>query len=428
MYDADDFLDVFVIMDPCEGSSSMKNPMRLERDSEKSKSNKATSQNRGPNDDGENVFTSMSNQTDSSLALQNRPQARHMNSLSSNESGQSNRLSENTPEYYRNSGSQSQSYKLSSSSTDQVESTSSSKSESSAYDNGLDSNEAPICQRHKVYLDKSVNSFPSTSGTSKSGEALESNFKESRKRPSTLKLNRPNLDDDSSSDTGNDDYSLGSEDGCIYTYRGGEHLADLPSSFFSLDMGLPLDKHLPLPPNYPVPQQAAPNARDRDSRASSPDMEFLEMDFDPGPSCEVDTGDESTPDADLDAASNMPEESEPVIRGTSPEYSAGAVINPPVVPVIPDSELYRDVPSTSRGISYAQGDVAEEPKTQTSHIYYGPYITHVNARGEQILVRRTMSHWPYNTPVSLHVSSGDLVSPREMLNCKFLFIYLFYCE
>lgn len=434
MHNAEDFLVNKVIMDSYEDSASMKNPKRVECDSEKNRNCKGTPRQKGANDDAENVFTSMSNQADSSFNPHNGPRTRHLNSLSSNESGQSSRLSENSSECYRTcSGSQPQlCNRVSSSSTDPLETPSTSRSDSNVCDNGVESSsDVHVCQRHKVCLDKVGSSYLPASSASKSCENMEnSGLRENRKRPSSLKLNRPNLDDDSSSDTGNDDYSLGSEDGCIYTYRGGEHLADLPSSFFSLDMGLPLDKHLPLPPNYPVAPQAALAPAGRDSRASSPDMDFLEMDFDPGPSCEVDTGDESTPDADLEAASNMPDESEPMIRGTSPEYLAAARPNPPVVAVSSDAELFCNVPSTSRGITKAQGDVEEE---RVNHVYYGPYITHLNARGEQLMVRRTMSHCPQNAPVSFHVSSGDLVSPREMLNCKFkimqsiyLFLFLYF--
>ncbi|XP_039277754.1 uncharacterized protein LOC111046183 isoform X2 [Nilaparvata lugens] len=60
---------------------------------------------------------------------------------------------------------------------------------------------------------------------------------------------------------------------CIYTYKGDENqMADLPSSFFRLGV-------------------AQPPGAGRESRSSSPDMDYLEMDFDPGPS--NDRGDSS---------------------------------------------------------------------------------------------------------------------------------------
>lgn len=66
-----------------------------------------------------------------------------------------------------------------------------------------------------------------------------------------------------------DDLFSVSDDGCIYTYKG-DQVADLPSSFFNLNDLLPL--------------QMAPPEENNAERNSSPEMDFLEMDFDPGPS------------------------------------------------------------------------------------------------------------------------------------------------
>lgn len=56
-----------------------------------------------------------------------------------------------------------------------------------------------------------------------------------------------------------------SDDGCIYTYKG-DQVADLPRTFFNLNTSLLL-----------------PHDVDRE-QSLSPEMDFLEMDFDPGPS------------------------------------------------------------------------------------------------------------------------------------------------
>ncbi|XP_045777268.1 uncharacterized protein LOC123875470 isoform X1 [Maniola jurtina] len=412
-------------MDSPEESTLSRNRGKHDRENEIPRNCKGTSKQPVQGDCDGNVFTSMSHESDLRSRPLNGPRARSLNSLSNNETGQpSNRLMENNLRQ-ESSNTPQTSKSVNKFSVNQFDLVSASKSDTNARDNGLSSGQdKQTCQKHKVCLESVSNSYsmnaPSTSGasTSRIGEVLldNSGFRESRKRPSSLKLNKPNLEaDDSSSDTGNDDYSLGSEDGCIYTYRGGEHLADLPSSFFSLDMGLPLDRHLPLLPNYPVAQPAGQNAREHGSRISSPDMDFLEMDFDPGPSCEVDTGDESTPDADLDVE-NMHEEDDPVIvRGTSPEYLPSVVQQQPIA-VASSSQAnvepndYNE-PSTSRG-----AEPAQEPDNARGVQTYGPYITHVNVRGENILVRRTMSNCPSNNIVSVHASSGDLVSPREILN------------
>ncbi|CAD0203211.1 unnamed protein product [Chrysodeixis includens] len=424
-------------MDSSKDSQSTKNSDKLDGDEEKNKNFKSPPTQAGQRDNAENLFTSPSNPGSSFVPL-NGPRTNHTNSLAGNESGsQSSKCSDNKSESNKNSSNSMPSQMCNNKITnsDQADSAvaGNSRSISLLCDNGTEPNQdKQTCQRHKVYERAGSSSLPSTSGTSRASENPDNSyFRENRKRPSSLRLNRQNLDEDSSSDTGNDDYSLGSEDGCIYTYRGGEHLADLPSSFFSLDMGLPLEKHLPMP-NYQGPQQAAPAAvREPVSRASSPDMDFLEMDFDPGPSCEVDTGDESSPDADLESASNMPEENEVVPRGTSPEYVPAVRYNVPpvVVPTVPTSQASgshgeadpysHSVPSTSRGVVMGHGDASESTSSQNyvdQNYSFGPYITHVNSRGEQLVVRRTMSHGPLSIPVSLHVSSGDLVSPREILN------------
>lgn len=80
-----------------------------------------------------------------------------------------------------------------------------------------------------------------------------------------------------------------SDDGCIYTYKG-DHVADLPSSFFSLEM--------PLARSPEVPANRQDNA--------SPEMDFLEMDFDPGPSGDADSDSQSN--ADMENTENLPQD------------------------------------------------------------------------------------------------------------------------
>lgn len=395
-------------MDSNNESTSMTNSTKQEGD-EKNKNIKGTPRQSGQGDSEDKVSYQTAAQSSSFVPLNgSRTVVGNSSNYGDTQSGTS---SEKSGECYRGRGSNQTVNKVNS--TDGLNETASSSRSSLNTNNGLDYIDIQP-PRYKVTPDKAGSSTaPSTSGASRGSDNDVFINKENRKRPSSLKLNRPNLDDDSSSDTGNDDYSLGSEDGCIYTYRGGEHLADLPSSFFSLDMGLPLDRHLPIPHNYAVQQQAAGNQREGGSRASSPDMDFLEMDFDPGPSCEVDTGDESTPDADLDIGNNMPEEIEPVVvRGTTPEYSAAPRYNP-VPPSMPiwhqEDHTYSSQPSTSGGLTSTSN-------TDTTQHMYGPYITHVNARGEQLLVRRTMPHWV--TPANMHMLNGDLVAQKDTNNCK----------
>lgn len=80
-----------------------------------------------------------------------------------------------------------------------------------------------------------------------------------------------------------------SDDGCIYTYKG-DHVADLPSSFFSLD----------------IPLARSPEVHTNRQDNASPEMDFLEMDFDPGPSGDADSDSQSN--ADMENTENLPQD------------------------------------------------------------------------------------------------------------------------
>lgn len=416
-------------MDPRNNSESLRKIAELNCETFTNQNNKGTPK---PSDHGDDVLTPMSNQSDSNSSTPlNGSLLRYLNTLPSIDNyQQSPQPKETSTASSKNINSASHLRMCNqinnSNNFEPAELSSSSRTDSD--DNGLN-NQPQSCQRHWVCLDKAGNNFngPSTSGTNKSSDNIDNNIvKENRKRPSSLRLSRPHLDDEeSSSDTGNDDYSLGSEDGCIYTYRGGEHLADLPSSFFSLDMGLPLDKHLPLPPNYVVRPDGLPNNREPRSRASSPDMDFLEMDFDPGPSCDADTGEDSSSDVELEDINEIPEENPAVLpRELTPlvVVAKAKEESPSVQPVPGPSKpehQYYDMPCTSSSVVTEAGET-EASASDIASRDIGPYITHVNVRGERLLVKRTMSKRMPAVLVSQHVSSGDLVSPRELLNRTYI--------
>lgn len=91
--------------------------------------------------------------------------------------------------------------------------------------------------------------------------------------------------DDESSSGNEGDEALSNDDCCIYTYKG-DQFADLPSSFFKLDM---MTNGLDQPGEGEPPKEAPAEENERSHSGSSPDMDFLEMDFDPGPSIEQDS-------------------------------------------------------------------------------------------------------------------------------------------
>ncbi|XP_034235856.1 uncharacterized protein LOC117642120 isoform X2 [Thrips palmi] len=94
--------------------------------------------------------------------------------------------------------------------------------------------------------------------------------------PHSAKRLQSPVDSDNSSDTGNDD-GLSGDECCIYTYKGDQN-ADISNGL----LGLSLPQVNEHPPAHPV---------DNGNRngGSSPEMDFLEMDFDPDPLGEQDS-------------------------------------------------------------------------------------------------------------------------------------------
>lgn len=84
-------------------------------------------------------------------------------------------------------------------------------------------------------------------------------------------LNQENLNNESDSSSSEDNDLSVSDDGCIYTYKA-DSVPDLPDLFNNLEM--------PVINNEP---------NDQRENTSSPEMDFLEMDFEPEPSVDADT-------------------------------------------------------------------------------------------------------------------------------------------
>ncbi|KAJ1523948.1 hypothetical protein ONE63_010496 [Megalurothrips usitatus] len=139
------------------------------------------------------------------------------------------------------------------------------------------------------------------------------------------------VDTDSSSDTGNDD-GLSGDECCIYTYKGDQN-ADLSNGLLGLSIPQANDQQ-PHGPHLPLANQAHRNG------GSSPEMDFLEMDFDPDTMGEQDSVEDDnvqvnlldrpgrvSPSPSAEDASN--ELSAPVLsadRSSSEEEGAGALM------------------------------------------------------------------------------------------------------
>nr|CAD7603610.1 unnamed protein product [Timema genevievae] len=97
---------------------------------------------------------------------------------------------------------------------------------------------------------------------------------------------------DSSSDTENNgDEGLSGDECCIYTYKG-DQSADLPNSFFSLEFLSREGDHRDFRDELAGGREEDHRVENNRDGSSSPEMDFLEMDFDPGPSCEQDSDEE----------------------------------------------------------------------------------------------------------------------------------------
>lgn len=130
----------------------------------------------------------------------------------------------------------------------------------------------------------------------------------------TVKRLSTPVDSDSSSDTGNDD-GLSGDECCIYTYKGDQN-ADLSNGLLGLS--------LPQANEHPV--LAHPVNDEHRHGASSPEMDFLEMDFDPDPLGEQDSVEEDNIQVDIlnrpDRVSSSPS---PSAEEVSNELSAPAL-------------------------------------------------------------------------------------------------------
>ena len=98
-------------------------------------------------------------------------------------------------------------------------------------------------------------------------------------------------DDDSSSDTANEgEDGQSADECCFYTYKG-DQMADLPTSFYTHDVLARGDQSGEGGRREDGDDEG--RVGNRNGGGSSPEMDFLEMDFDPGPSCEQDSEDDS---------------------------------------------------------------------------------------------------------------------------------------
>lgn len=203
-----------------------------------------------------------------------------------------------------------------------------------------------------------------------------------------------------------------SDDGCIYTYKG-DQAADLPSSFFSLDLPIPR-----------TPEVSITNRLE----TVSPEMDFLEMDFDPGPSGDADSDSQSN--ADLENTENLPEDSSynKVIDLKDNNTAAVKVFAMPSLcnelkenctPIVPTKlEIIKEIPCASSSSSvntYQPKNTSRDQPKPTSSIT--ERIRKICLPWSCSLSQRTTStRFKTYSSKRLHCCQGEFTLPTEKIS------------
>lgn len=116
-------------------------------------------------------------------------------------------------------------------------------------------------------------------------------FEEKNVQSKDKKRKTVNVLENENSSGNEGDEGLSGDDCCIYTYKG-DQFADLPNSLFPADLldgeGEQKQRENHREPSFRRPRDEA----EYSDHGSSPEMDYLEMDFDPGPSLEQDSEDD----------------------------------------------------------------------------------------------------------------------------------------
>lgn len=205
------------------------------------------------------------------------------------------------------------------------------------------------------------------------------------------------------SSSGNEGDMSDGEDYCIYTYKGNDNMINM-------------DRKEEINQGQAVEQEVGGQYH---SGRSSPEMDFLEMDFDPGPSCEQDTGDSdmASINEDIQNITLDNAEADPVLN----DLSSGKVVSRQGVAVISQHSS-----QTGQNVSHAaaqQCSNSQLTNEQSSKQTYSPPCfpststgagCHVNLHGkaESIGSHRTLG-CPLRESYGYHNTSGDLISPGD---------------
>ncbi|KAL6266342.1 hypothetical protein P5V15_003197 [Pogonomyrmex californicus] len=199
------------------------------------------------------------------------------------------------------------------------------------------------------------------------------------------------------SSSGNEGDMSDGEDYCIYTYKGNDDV-------------IHLDQQEELHQDHAENQEAEGQNH---SGRSSPEMDFLEMDFDPGPSCELDTGDSDLASINEDiqniALDNI--EQDPVLN----DLSSGKVVSKQGLIAIPQTSkqtVNQNVNHTAFQQCTSNQCTIEQNAKSTYSAPWMPSTSAGTGRWDSATLYRNTG-CPVRESYGYHNTSGDLISPGD---------------
>ncbi|XP_077275550.1 uncharacterized protein LOC143904608 isoform X2 [Temnothorax americanus] len=198
------------------------------------------------------------------------------------------------------------------------------------------------------------------------------------------------------SSSGNEGDMSDGEDYCIYTYKG-------------IDDVIHLDQQEELNQDHAANQEAEGQNH---SGRSSPEMDFLEMDFDPGPSCELDTGDSDLASINEDiqniALDNI--EQDPVLN----DLSSGKVVSRQGLVAMPQTskQTAQHVNHTTFQQCTSNQCTVEQSAKPTYSAPWMPSTSAGTGRWDSATLYRNTG-CPVRESYGYHNTSGDLISPSD---------------
>ncbi|XP_014478651.1 PREDICTED: uncharacterized protein LOC106746509 isoform X2 [Dinoponera quadriceps] len=257
--------------------------------------------------------------------------------------------------------------------------------------------EADCSWTSKSYGSKRVlNNIGGSIGSTSQGTCcvLRPNINGSREAAGPSGLQRREQVERMDSSSGNEGDMSDGEDYCIYTYKGN-------------DDAIHLDQKEELNQGHVEDRGAAGQYH---SGRSSPEMDFLEMDFDPGPSCEQDTGDSDLASINEDIQNIALDhvEPDPILN----DLSSGKVVSRQTMAAVPQNSR-----QSAQNVNHTafQQCASNQPAIEQSakSTYSAPWMPSTSSgRWESTSLYRNTG-CPLRGFYGYHNTSGDLISPGD---------------